>query len=98
MRRSVWLWLTAALAGSCAAGCHGTSGHTGPSDPLFVNKKPIEATAEFKAPHTVVCVEPSLPPVPPLVLAATHRHQPAPAPETTVSTDAPAEASEPHDR
>jgi hypothetical protein len=45
----------------------------------------------------VACVEPSLPPVPPLVLAATHRELVTAKDEPTIPTDAPAEASEPHD-
>jgi hypothetical protein len=73
--------LAAVLA--AVAGCPGSSGQTYPADPLFVNKKPVEAKAENAAPVPVVQLEPSVPAVPAMVVAATRRGDAVPGPAAT---------------
>src|SRR5437764_913751 len=73
MRWSVGLAAALALA---AVGCGGTSNQTYPADPLFINKKPIETRVENAAPVLVVQLEPAVPAVPAMVLAAVGPNQP----------------------
>lgn len=55
--------------------CRGSSGqHAYPEDPLFVISKPIETPAAVVSFNPSPYAEPALPPVPPLVLAASQQH------------------------
>jgi hypothetical protein len=65
--------LAAAVLAACLTGCTGNSRQTYPSDPLFINKKPIEAKVDNAAPTAVAQLEPAVPQVPALVVAATRR-------------------------
>jgi hypothetical protein len=81
MRRHIGrVWLAASLASACLAGCQGSSGSTYPADPLFAGKRPIEARAEAAPPVTVASAEPTVPPVPAVILAQANG-QPQPGPE-----------------
>ena len=81
-RRGGRVWLALALAAGCAAGCQDTAGQTYPADPLFANRKPIEAKAESTPPVAVACREPAAPPVPALVVAAARRESPIEPPRS----------------
>jgi hypothetical protein len=68
MRRLALAWLATALA--CTAGCQDHAAQTYPADPLFSNRRPIEAKVDSAAPVLVASADPTLPPIPALVLAA----------------------------
>src|SRR5262249_17292778 len=64
-------WLLTALASTLVVGCRTSAGHMHyPEDPLLARKAPIEGKADQAGPVLLAYAEPTMPQLPPALLAA----------------------------